>query len=236
MQYGTKFLQDVQSSCVTGSGSEQTGHGSTSSSSPVRSALRTTCSIWRLYFASIWSQYSGRTRTEAKSCADDLRPARWHSTTVDVRMPTTCDGEHLQVLRHADQHAGAAQVVLLLHQDLGENVAVQQHEVVLELAGDLDTAHREVLVRVEQDAVRDLVVAQFLLLAGGDDGRDGGLFKVLQRHLQPEDVARFRGNADGIGHEEELSGEQRVLLCLANMVTHAILKPSVVSLRRMTNA
>lgn len=53
------------------------------------SSYLTICSIFFFHLGSIRCRYSGLISIAAKVNADTLRPARWHSITVDVRMGTT---------------------------------------------------------------------------------------------------------------------------------------------------
>mmetsp|Transcript_36982 Transcript_36982/g.82212 ORF Transcript_36982/g.82212 Transcript_36982/m.82212 type:complete len:214 (-) Transcript_36982:3803-4444(-) len=100
MSKGMMFWQLMHCSSVSGPGMLQKGHSSSASSasSASLSGLRTMSSIFFLYFIATWFLYSGLINIEAYSKAVFLRPARWHSITVDVRMGTTCLG-NLEMLR-----------------------------------------------------------------------------------------------------------------------------------------
>mmetsp|Transcript_56714 Transcript_56714/g.101124 ORF Transcript_56714/g.101124 Transcript_56714/m.101124 type:complete len:216 (+) Transcript_56714:1886-2533(+) len=100
-------------------------------------------------------------------------------------------------------------VVHGLHQCLHNHVAVQQHEVALQVGGNADLLGLQVLVRVKQDPVGHTVAAHLLLLLGDDHRCLGRLLVVAQRHVQPEDVVGVFGLAVRLTHEvvDQLGGQ-----------------------------
>ena len=120
------------------------------------------------------------------------------------------------VLGHTDKHAGGRGVVTLLDKLLDENVRVQEKKLALEGLGDTDFVRLQVLVRLEQNVVRDLVVSHLQLLLGDDDGSGSSLRKVPERHVQVEDVVRVLGHTIGLAHQEvDQRVGQNVIACLA---------------------
>ena len=116
-----------QSSCVSGMSWLQTGQGAKGSISSILSGLRTIFSILRLYAVEIeflhekdtilsigaiveiykilhvlkkckYYLNSGRINIVAYSKPVFLKPDRWHSITVEIRMGVTCAGNLLMCL------------------------------------------------------------------------------------------------------------------------------------------
>ena len=96
-------------------------------------------------------------------------------------------GELGDVLGHAQQHERGALVVLARHEALGAHVRVQQQQLAVQLARRRHAVLGELLLRLEEDRVRDLVVAHLLLLLRDQHGGDGGARVVADGHVQAED-------------------------------------------------
>mmetsp|Transcript_2595 Transcript_2595/g.8669 ORF Transcript_2595/g.8669 Transcript_2595/m.8669 type:complete len:281 (+) Transcript_2595:2015-2857(+) len=116
---------------------------------------------------------------------------------------------------HAHEHASAALVVPLLHEHLDEDVAVQQQQRVLQLSRHGDPLPLQILVRVEEHLVCDLVVAQLLLLPCDDDGGASSLPVGAEGHVEAEDVVGVLGDAVVLAHEvvDERVGQHLVPRC-----------------------
>mmetsp|Transcript_24825 Transcript_24825/g.39068 ORF Transcript_24825/g.39068 Transcript_24825/m.39068 type:complete len:335 (-) Transcript_24825:58-1062(-) len=103
---------------------------------------------------------------------------------------------------HPQQQARGAQVVPPARQLLDQRVRVQQREPAARGRGHARALVLQVAQRLEEDAVRRLVVAQVLLLARDDLRGLGRLVEVAQRQVQPVDVVRVLGHAVRVAHEE----------------------------------
>eukprot|EP00128_Syssomonas_multiformis_P012203 Colp12_sorted_trinity150504_noHs@29732 len=122
--------------------------------------------------------------------------------------------ELADVVGHSDEQACTFKMLLpLLHKNLDENVAMDDHEILVHFHGDTDVLLLQVSVHVEQHVMRHTVVAVVLLTACDDDGRARGIAVAAQGHVELEQVLGVLWHAVGVSHEEliQLVGEGLVV-------------------------
>ena len=124
------------------------------------------CLVLRIDLLPVLGAHQQRSVLE-RTCLELGTPALDHGRREDVDRPGR---EHCDRIGHAAQHACGRRVIVASNVRFAQDVRVQEHQVVSNVAWDANVGLLQLLVHLKQHRVSGAVVTLLLLLARNHDG------------------------------------------------------------------